>query len=222
MKILIVEDEESIAKSLVKNFLDEGFETSLAIDGEEALDVISKNNFDTILLDWRIPKISGIQVCKTLRESGFNKPIILVTALTDISNKVEALNLGADDYITKPFSFDEVLARILAVNRRYNSAIKSVFIDDIEFDLLNRELKTDKNIIKLSDKEFELLKYFMDNKGKILNKEILCKDVWELPFIPETNIVEVTVKNLRKKLESNSDKKIIQTIYGEGYIFLID
>lgn len=220
MKILIAEDEKSIANSLTKNFIDEGYEPIIAENGQKALKLVSENDFDVVLLDWRMPKLSGIEVCKTLRESNFNKPIILLTALSDISNKIEALNIGADDYITKPFSFDEVLARIEAVNRRYNSSSRNISFDSNELNLFTRMLKTSDDNIKLSEKEFDLLKYFLEHQEQILNKEQLCRDVWHLPFTPDTNIVEVTMKNLRKKLESGSEKKYIQTVYGEGYIFI--
>jgi DNA-binding response OmpR family regulator len=222
MKILIAEDEKSIANSLKKNFQEEGHEPTIALDGQQALELVSQENFDVILLDWRMPKKSGIEVCDILRTSGFSKPILLLTALSDISNKIEALNLGADDYITKPFSFDEVMARILAIQRRYNSLSRTVVFDDIELNLFTRILTINDEKIKLSEKEFDLLKYFIDNKGQILDKERLCRDVWELPFTPETNIVEVTIKNLRKKLEEDTDKKFIRTIYGEGYLFISD
>ena len=142
MKILIAEDEKSIANSLTKNFIDEGYEPIIAENGQKALKLVSENDFDVVLLDWRMHKLSGIEVCKTLRESNFNKPIILLTALSDISNKIEALNIGADDYITKPFSFDEVLARIEAVNRRYNSFSRNISFDSNELNLFTRMLKT--------------------------------------------------------------------------------
>ena len=222
MKILIAEDEATIANSLKKNFADEEHNAEIANDGEEALDKIRNNNFDAILLDWRMPKLSGLEVCKKLRNEGFNKPIILLTALTDISNKVEALNTGADDYITKPFSFEEVMARIEAVVRRYKSSTRIIIFDKYKLDLIARILDTPNGKIRLTDKEFELLKYFLENKGSIITKERLCRDVWELPFTPTTNMVEVTIKNLRKKIEDESSKKYIKTIYGEGYLFLTD
>jgi len=222
MKILIAEDERPISRSLKKNFEDEGFEATIANDGEEALDFISQNEFDIVLLDWRMPKVTGIEVCERLRSSGYTKAIILLTALSDISNKVEALNIGADDYITKPFSFDEVMARIHAVLRRYNSTSRTVSFNEFKLNLFTRILKTPTENIKLSEKEFDLLKYFIENKGHILSKDQLCHDVWELPFTPDTNIVEVTVKNLRKKLELDTDKRYIRTVYGEGYLFITD
>lgn len=222
MEILIVEDEVSIANSLKKNLQEENHHTEIALNGRVALEMISEKNFDLILLDWRIPEITGVQLCKKLRDNGFNKPIVLLTALSDISNKIEALNAGADDYITKPFSFEEVLARINAVNRRYSISTNVILFDGIKIDLFTRILSCNNIEIKLTEKEFDLIKYFYDNRGQILNKEILCRDVWKLPFAPDTNLVEVTVKNLRKKMENCNDKKFIQTVYGEGYLFIIE
>jgi DNA-binding response OmpR family regulator len=220
MKILIAEDEIHIANSLIKNFKEEGHKPVIARDGEKALELISEQEFDAVFLDWRMPKISGIEVCKTLRKSNFNKPIILLTALSDISNKIEALNHGADDYITKPFSFDEVMARLMAVSRRYSTLSRNIIFDNNDLNLFTRVLKTPIENIKLSEKEFDLLKYFLEHQDQIITKEELCLEVWQLPFTPGTNIVEVTIKNLRKKLEYNSEKKYIQSVYGEGYIFI--
>lgn len=220
MNILIAEDEEPIANSLMKNFMEEGHQTVIAQDGEKALKLINEQEFDAVLLDWRMPKLSGIEVCKTLRKSNFNKPIILLTALSEISNKIDALNYGADDYITKPFSFDELLARLLAVSRRYTNFSRNILFDNYDLNLFTRILKTPNESLKLSEKEFKLLKHFLEHQNKIITKEELCLEVWQLPFTPETNIVEVTIKNLRKKLESDNDKKYIQSVYGEGYIFI--
>ena len=222
MKILIAEDEKTIANSLKKNFEEEGFIAEISFDGEEALAKISQFDYDLILLDWRMPKLSGMEVCKRLRSSNFNKPIILLTALSDISNKVEALNFGADDYITKPFSFEEVFARITAVNRRYNSFSRSISFRDNKLNLFTRILTVKGENIKLSEKEFDLLKYLIENKGEILSKEQLCKNVWDLSFTPETNFVEVTIKKLRQKLESDSEHNYIRTVYGEGYLFIAE
>lgn len=222
MKILIAEDDSHIANSLYKNFTEEGIKSVIVKNGEKALERLSSEPFDFVVLDWRMPKLSGIEVCKQLRKEGFNKPIVLLTALSDISNKIEAFNLGADDYVTKPFSFEELLARINAVNRRYNSFSRSIKFDGNELNLLTRMLIRNGEQIKLSEKEFDLLKYFLENQEQILSKEQLCKNVWQLPFTPETNTVEVTVKHLRKKLEADTNKKYIRTVYGEGYIFIIE
>ena len=222
MRILIAEDEKEIANSIQKSLIAVGHEPGIAYDGEQALHLLSINNYDVVLLDWRMPKVTGIEVCKRLRAAGNNIPIILLTALSDISNKIEALNFGADDYITKPFSFEKVLARITAVCRRYNSPVNKLIFDEFELDLLTHVLSFPKGSIKLPEKEFELLQFFIINKNSILNKEVLAKEVWQLPFYPTTNYIEATVKNLRKKLEEISSEKFIKTVYGEGYIFVSD
>ena len=222
MEVLIVEDECAIAESLKKNFLNAGHHAIVVSDGEAALNTILNIQYDVILLDWKIPKMTGLQVCKRMKEAGLKTPIILLTALSDISNKVEALNAGADDYITKPFSFEEVVARINAVLRRYQSSVSALPFGDYSLDLIERIVISSGDKIKLSEKEFELLRYFLFNKGSIVSKEQLCETVWKIPCTPQTNIVEVTVKNLRKKLETGLNKKFIRTIYGEGYIFFAD
>ena len=220
MKILIVEDEKKIANSLKKNFNDEGFDTIVCYDGAEALDIVSKEKFDIILLDWRLPEVTGINVCKRIRSANNNTPIILLTALTNIANKVEALDSGADDYVTKPFSFEEVLARVNAQIRRNKFSSSIIEFENFSLNLITHILKTETDSIKLPEMEFELLKYFLENKDQIINRETLCEDVWKLKFIPGTNVVDVTVKNLRNKLEKNTGNKFIKSVYGEGYLFI--
>ncbi len=222
MHILIAEDEKELANSLKKSLAAEGYEVSIACDGEQTLDLLRARKYDALLLDWRMPKMSGLDVCKTLRSEGNDIPIILITALSDIANKIEALHHGADDYITKPFSFEEVLARITAVRRRYESHSDRIKFDGLELDLHKRMLHFSNGSLKLPEKEFELLTYFLDHQNTIINKETLAKDVWQLPFLPTTNFIEATVKNLRKKLEDISPAKFIKTVYGEGYIFVTE
>jgi len=220
MKILIVEDEKKIANSLRKNFNDEGFETSVCYDGAEALEVVSKEKFDLILLDWRLPEVTGINVCKRIRSANNQTPIILLTALTNITNKVEALDSGADDYVTKPFSFEEVLARVNAIIRRNKFSSNTIEFENLSLNLITHILETETESIKLPEMEFELLKYFLEKKDQIINRETLCEDVWKLRFTPSTNVVDVTVKNLRNKLEEYTGNKFIKSVYGEGYLFI--
>jgi DNA-binding response OmpR family regulator len=222
MEILIVEDEERIANTLKKNFIKEGHCAAVALNGEDAIESIENSHYDIILLDWRLPKLTGLELCKKLRTSGNDTPIILLTALNDIQNKVEALEAGADDYITKPFSFEEITARINAVLRRYRAAIKKIPFGDMYLNLIDRTIENGNKTIKLSEREFELLKYFLFNKGTIINKEKICKDVWNFDFSPMTNVVEATIKNLRKKLDMEANQSFIKTIYGEGYLFIAD
>jgi DNA-binding response OmpR family regulator len=223
MEILIAEDEAQIAEPLRKNFIEEGHHAIIAKDGEQALNLIDKIQFDVIVLDWKMPKISGIEVCNRIREVNNKTPIILLTALTQTSSKVEALNSGADDYLTKPFSFEELLARIKAVVRRYNINIETLEYGELIIDLPNRKVETvSGKSIELTEKEFDLLKFFIYNKGDVIDKDTLCKEVWQLDFNPKTNVFEVTIKNLRKKIEEQTGKKYIKTLYGEGYLLIAD
>lgn len=222
MEILVAEDEKQIADSLKKRFLENGFHPMVVSDGEEALAAVEKIVFDVILLDWRMPKISGFEVCKLMREREIKTPIILLTALNDISNKVDALNAGADDYITKPFSFDELFARVNAVVRRFHSTTTELSFNNCTLNLIDHTLVKPNETVKLSQKEFELLKFFLKNKNMIVNKDQICERAWGTNCSPLSNIVEVTIKNLRRKLESETHKNFIRTIYGEGYIFFAD
>ena len=223
MNILIAEDEKQIAESLRKHFLEEGHKALIALDGEEALRFLSELQFDVVLLDWMMPRLSGIDVCKYISEKEINIPIILLTALTGIKNKVEALNLGADDYITKPFSFEELMARINAVVRRYRKTADILIYDNLELNLITRKVESfSYKEIRLTEKEFDLFKFLILNKGVILSKDELWKKVWGRAYSPQTNVCEATIKNLRKKLEDATGKKFIKTIYGEGYTLIAD
>ncbi|MEW6653384.1 MAG: response regulator transcription factor [Bacteroidota bacterium] len=222
LDILIAEDEKHIAVSLKKRFLEKGFHPMVVSDGEEALAAVEKIVFDVIILDWRMPKLSGFEVCKLMRKRNIKSPIILLTALSEISNKVEALNAGADDYITKPFSFDEVLARVNAVVRRFQSTTTELCFNNYTLNLVDHTLVKPNETVKLSQKEYDLLKFFLKNKNTIVNKDQICEQAWGAKCSPLSNIVEVTIKNLRRKLESENHKNFIRTIYGEGYIFFAD
>lgn len=222
MEILIAEDDNQIALSLKKNLSGEGHQVVIAPDGEAALAILEKKQFDALLLDWRMPKRSGIEVCRQLRSDGNSIPIILLTALTDISKKVEALEVGADDYITKPFSFDEVCARLKAVLRRSGAESQTRTFGKFRLDLVAHSLENEGESIKLPEMEFELLYYFVEHRNLIISKEELSEEVWELTFLPDTNFIEVTIKNLRKKLDAIGSADYIKTIYGEGYSFIDD
>ncbi len=223
MEILIAEDEIQLANTLRKSFAEEGHHIMTASDGKEALRLINEVQFDVVLLDWIMPHLSGVEVLQKIRQSNNHVPIILLTALTQVSSTIEALNLGADDYITKPFSFEELIARINAVLRRYNQSTDLLYFDGLILNIHDRVVETNRNTsIKITDREFELLKYFIMNKGVILNREMICKNVWGTAFNPASNNVDVTIKNLRKKLEEGTGKRYIKSIYGEGYILIAE
>lgn len=220
MKILIAEDEKPIANSLKKNLDLEGFESVIVYDGQAAMHELLNSNYDLLLADWRMPKKNGYELCVELRNAGNSIPIVLLTALSDVSNKVDALNAGADDYITKPFSIEEVIARIDAVLRRSHATESKINCKIFTLNLVTHSIELEDRIVKLSEKEFELLNYLVVNKGTVLNKDKIIEKVWGLSFSPPTNFVEVTIKNLRKKIEELTNLKCIKTIYGEGYVFM--
>ena len=221
MHILIAEDEQSLAHSLQKSFQAEGFKATVVYDGQAVLNLLKEDDsFDLLLLDWRMPGKTGYEVCKTIRSMGNKIPIILLTALSDNSNKVEALDAGADDYITKPFAFKELFARINAVLRRVQSTKEILKFGECQLSIVNHEINSPKGQVKLSEKEFELLYYFAQHKNTIITREQIAKDIWGLNFLPSTNFIEATIKNLRKKLIEVTDCHHIKTVYGEGYTFI--
>ncbi len=219
MRILVVEDEENIANYLKKGLNESGYNVDIALDGEEAVYLASINDYDLILLDIMIPKIDGIQVCKTLRKAQNKSYIILVTAKDKIEDKVVGLDAGADDYITKPFAFAELLARVRAVLRRGSDDKDSMLkVKDLEVNLLNREVKRAGTIIDLTSKEFSLLEYFIRNKNLVLTRTMISEKVWNIDFFTDTNVIDVYVNHLRKKIDKNFDEKLIYTVRGVGYI----
>lgn len=199
MNILLVEDDSNLALSLKKNLIDDGHYTTVADTGKKALELIKEFEFDLILLDWKLPDVSGIEICRIIRQNNIKIPIILLTILSSISNKIEALKTGADDYITKPFDVKELLARIEAVTRRYLENSTQLNYQELTLNLTTRKVYSHKGEINLTDREFELLRYFISHQGEIISKEDLFRDVWKIPYNPYTNVIEATIKNLRKK-----------------------
>ncbi len=226
LKILIVDDEPSIRTLLEYNLIQAGYETVLAVDGEEAIRQVEEEKPDLILLDLMIPKVDGIEVCKTLRERQVNIPIIMLTAKSDELDKILGLNIGADDYMTKPFSPREVIARVQAVLRRtnHNTTKKAsgeiLTSGPIKIYLDRYEAYLKKEKLSFTPKEFELLVYFIRNKNRVLSREVLLSAVWNYDFVGDTRIVDVHVSHLRDKIEVDKKKpKFIKTVRGIGYKF---
>jgi len=217
-KILIVDDEMDIAELISDVLVDEGYETVIRNDGLSAIDILKKENFDLIILDIMMPGMSGVEVCNKIRES-VSSPIIFVSAKNQIIDKVLGFEIGADDYITKPFIVEELLARVKAHIRRSNrSEISNIIkIGEIEINLESYEVYKDKKRIDLSTREFELLSYLMKNAGIVLTKEKIFDSVWGTDY-NEIGTVAVHVKNLRSKLDP--EEKYIKTVWGIGYKFI--
>lgn len=200
MRILVVEDERRIANTIKKGLEQERFAVDVAYDGTSGYDFAASEDYDIIVLDLMLPGIDGITICKRLRDKKVQTPILILTAKAQIRDKVEGLDAGADDYLTKPFSFEELLARIRALGRRpKNSVGNTLKVGNLEMDIENFELKKDGQIIRLSSKEFSLMEYMMRHPGKIIPKDTIINHVWDYDADILPNTVEVYVRNLRKK-----------------------
>jgi two-component system, OmpR family, alkaline phosphatase synthesis response regulator PhoP len=225
-RILIVEDEQPIRKLLEYNLKLSGYETISAADGEAAIELVKSEQPDLIVLDIMLPKLDGIEVCKRLRSQGSNIPIIMLTAKGDEFDKVHGLEIGADDYMTKPFSPREVIARIRAVLRRSQAEIESSAVEDtlqsgpLKVYLERYEVYLHGEKLDFTPKEFELLAYFIQNKNRVLSRDLLLSAVWNYDFAGDTRIVDVHVSHLREKVEKDTkNPQFIKTVRGIGYKF---
>ena len=218
-KILLVEDEIKIANAIKRGLKYEGFEVSIAPDGEEGLELGKTLDFDCIILDRMLPLKEGVKVCKELRKSNIKTPIIMLTAKSGVNDKVEGLDAGADDYLAKPFSLDELLARIRAVLRRGSSLVNDELkVGDLTLNTSTFEVKRSGILINLSKKEYDLLEYFMINANKTISKEKLINHVWDYDSDILLNTVEVYIGYLRNKIDKPfKDKNMLQTVRGFGY-----
>lgn len=218
MRILLIEDEQNISSFIKKGLKEELYTVDIAEDGNLGLSMAVHNIYDLILLDVMIPGIDGLTLCRLLREKGINTPILMLTALDSVSNKVAGLESGADDYLTKPFAFSELLARVRALLRRKSDMVSELNIDDLKIDLLSRRVFRENKEITLSPKEFSILEYLLRNKGRILSRTQIIENVWGYNYDPNTNIVDVHIKYLREKIDKDFSKKLIHTIRGTGYV----
>jgi DNA-binding response OmpR family regulator len=217
MKILLVEDDIKISSFLQKGLKEENYIVDCSFDGEEAFYILETNSYDLIILDVMIPKIDGITLCKKLRENNIHTPIIMLTAKSSIEDKVLGLNEGANDYLTKPFSFEELLARINVQLRRGKSLNNILKLDDLEVNIETKSVKRAKETINLTSKEYVLLEYLMLNQNKLLNEDMINEALWDMDASTASNIVSVYMYRLRNKIDKNADKKLIHTIRGMGY-----
>ncbi len=220
-KIFLIEDDKRVSDVISRGLQKIGFEVETAFDGKKAYEMAVQNKYDLILLDINIPYINGHQLAVLLRQENIQIPIIFVSALGDIDNKLEAFEKGADDYICKPFDFRELVARIENLLKRTQGKTNNntFVVYDLELDTKNKIVKRGSQVIDLTMREFFLLEYLVKNKGRILSKTELLENVWELNFDTGTNIVEVYINYLRNKIDKNFFPKLIHTKPGQGYIF---
>lgn len=222
MKILIAEDELQVRKIVAKRLKQEGFVVDTAKDGGICLNLINIYEYDCIILDIMLPVIDGISILKSLRAKKINTPILLLTAKSSVSDRVKGLDLGADDYLTKPFSFDELVARVRVLLRREpRKIVNELRIADLSLNLITREVARNGKLIELTSKEYALLEYLLRNKERILTKAQIAEHIWNYDFEYSSNIVEVYIKYLRRKIDENFKEKLIHTVRGMGYILKV-
>jgi len=218
MRILIVEDDHRIAASIKKGLEQEKYAIDVSYDGEDGYDLASSENYDLLILDLMLPKIDGMQVCRQIRQGNNDVPILILTAKSQVEDKVSGLNCGADDYLTKPFAFEELLARIRALTRRPKNMVDSVLtIEDLTMNTINYEVKRSGKSINLSGKEYALLEVLMRHPRQILTKEQIINHVWDYEADVLPNTVEVYIRNIRNKIDKPFKSKLIQTVRGFGY-----
>ncbi|MEB0263172.1 MULTISPECIES: response regulator transcription factor [unclassified Mucilaginibacter] len=222
MKVLLVEDEPGLVSVIVRGLTDAGMEVSVAADGIMGLEMAQTHKFDIILLDIMLPGMNGIQVCKEIRKRDDGIAILMLTALNSTENIVTGLNSGADDYLAKPFKFAELEARIRTLVRRSkagNAPKNVITVANLEIDTVSKTAKRAGKAISLTATEYHLLEYFAKNQNRVLSRIQILENVWDIDFNMGTNVVDVYVNYLRKKVDTGYDAKLIHTVFGMGYIF---
>ena len=219
MKLLVVEDDRTVGQYIRRGLEESQYHADLVVDGLEALRLISGGLYDLVILDLRLPGMTGLEVLRTLRDRGNTTPILVLTAQDAVGQKVEALRAGADDYVTKPFSFEEVLARVEALARRPKQLTSpKPTVADLELDQGSREVRRGGRPIELTPKEYAVLEYLMRHPGRVMSRTLITEYAWDYHFDPGTNIVDVVINRLRKKLDAGHDKKLLHTVRGVGYV----
>ncbi|MFK8183637.1 MAG: response regulator transcription factor [Phormidesmis sp.] len=218
-RILVVEDEEKLAKFVQLELGYEGYEVTVANDGLSGLMAARDSEPDLVLLDWMMPGLTGVEVCRRLRATGATMPVILLTAKDGIEDRVAGLDAGADDYVVKPFSIEELLARVRAHLRRNQPEDPEAFqFADLTLSRKTREVKRGDRSIELTAKEFDLLDYLISHPKQVLTRDRILEEVWGYDFMGDSNIIEVYIRYLRLKLESENESRLIQTVRGVGYV----
>jgi heavy metal response regulator len=218
MRVLVVEDERRIADFISRGLSEQGYAVDVAYDGDEALDWLAVADFDVIILDVMLPVRDGIEVCRTLRERGLRTPILMLTARDAVEDRVRGLDSGADDYLVKPFAFAELVARLRALTRREPAALGTVLqVGDLILDITTREVSRQGMSLELTSKEYALLEYLMRHPNQVLTRTMIAEHVWNYDFDNATNVIDVHIRNLRRKIDDPFPTKLIQTVRGAGY-----
>jgi len=219
MRVLVVEDDRTVGQYVARGLAEQQYVVELVGDGRAALDAAGSGHFDLVVLDLRLPGMSGLEVLRTLRDRGVGTPVLVLTAQDSVEFKVDALRMGADDYVTKPFAMAELLARVEAIGRRPKQLTPPVIqVADLRIDTGSREVTRAGQGIELTPKEYAVLAYLVGHLGRVMSRTLITEYVWDYHFDPGTNIVDVVINRLRKKIDQGSRVKLIHTVRGVGYV----
>jgi DNA-binding response OmpR family regulator len=220
MRVLVVEDDKKIASFVMNGLRQAGFAVDHAGDGEEGVHLAMHESYDAAIIDIMLPRLDGLSLIDEIRRSGVTTPVLILSAKRTVDDRVKGLEAGGDDYLTKPFAFSELLARVQALIRRSSGSTGATYLKtgDLSMDLLTRRVVRSGVDIELQPKEFSLLEYFMRNEGRVVSKTLIMEHIYDYNFDPQTNVVDVLVCRLRNKLDKDFDNKMIQTIRGVGYV----
>ena len=220
MRVLIIEDNPKMAGSIQRGLKENGYAADVSHTGFEGEELAAGTEYDAIVLDLMLPDRDGVEVCRNLRRRSIATPVLMLTALSSTDDKVSGLDAGADDYLTKPFEFEELLARLRSLLRRGEATEgRTLRCDDLELDLYSRQATRGETTAELSNKEFALLEYLMRNQNRVLSRTQIGERVWDMNFEPESNVIDVYISSLRKKIDRGFDSELIHTIKGAGYRF---
>jgi DNA-binding response OmpR family regulator len=219
VKVLVIEDDRTVGQYVKRGLEEHRIHADLVDDGMEGLRLASGGLYDLLVLDLRLPGMTGLEVLRMLRDRGVTTPVLVLTAQDAVDFKVQALRMGADDYVTKPFAFEELLARVEALNRRPKELKSPVLrVADLELDAATHEVRRASRRIDLTPKEYAVLEYLMRHAGRVLSRTLITEYAWDYHFDPGTNIVDVVINRLRKKVDSGHDHKLLHTVRGVGYV----
>jgi len=219
VKILVIEDDPTVGEFVRRGFEEQRWQADLVANGADGERMAMSQPYDLIVLDMRLPGRNGLDVLRSLRAKGFERPVLVLTAQDAVDAKVETLRAGADDYVTKPFAFEELLARVEALGRRPRALASPLLrVDDLELDQGTRDVRRGAELIELTPKEFAVLEYLMRHAGRVMSRTLITEYAWGYHFDPGTNIVDVVINHLRKKVDASSEKKLITTVRGVGYM----
>lgn len=222
MRLLIAEDEKNLNKILVQQLTANGYTVDACFNGEEALDFIDVTTYDAIILDIMMPKVDGFMVLKEIRSKKIDTPVLFLTARDSIADRVEGLDLGADDYLTKPFAFEELLARIRVMIRKKTGNSTNIYsLANLTLNTQTREVKRDDTIISLSSREYSILEYMMMNKNVVISRDTLERNIWGYEYDGASNMIDVYIRYLRKKIDEKYEPKLIHTVRGAGYVLKV-